>query len=71
MNFSESPQISHFSGNGRDERNLEKLEIWRGKYNCILRKYKTAEGGKSNPKPHFGGKKGKKRVLVICKGKMN
>lgn len=70
MTFSGSPQIWHFSGNARDERNLEKLEIWRGKCNCILRKYKTTEG-KNNPKPNFRGKKGEKRVLMICKGKMN
>lgn len=57
MNFSGSPQIWDFSGNARDERNLEKVEIWRGKYNCILRKYKTTLGGENNLKPNFQGKK--------------
>lgn len=52
------------------EGNLEKLEIWKGTQSCILTKYKTTEGGKSNPMSHYRGgkKKDEKRVLAICKG---
>jgi len=59
-----------FSGNARDGRNLEKLEIWRGKYNRTLRKYKTTKRGKSNPR-NPRGKKCEERGLMIWKGKIN
>lgn len=56
MSFWESPQIWHFSGNTRDKRDLEKLEIRRWKCNRTQRKRKT-QRGKIIQKPNFRGKK--------------